>query len=83
MAKHKLANGYRSITKMKDKFRRNPYRVRVTVGWDVSTGKAVQKMQTVGYFSSYEKAYETLAEFNKCPYDLVSDGTLWEEQTAD
>lgn len=79
MAKHKLANGYGSITKMKDKFRRNPFRVRVTVGWEISTGKAVQKMKTVGYFSSYEKACEALAEYNKCPYDLTNKEMTFED----
>jgi integrase len=64
----KNANGYGGITKLPGN-RRNPYRVRVTVGWDKdpNTGKSRQIYKTVGYYPTQEAAIEALAMYHKNP----------------
>lgn len=71
----RLVNG--SITKMKGK-RRNPYRVRKTIGYTLEDGKAKQNMKTIGYFPTREKALDALIEFNKNPYSVDCDITFQE-----
>lgn len=60
--------------------RRNPYRVRVTVGWDKDpvTGKSKQKYATVGYFPTYQDASIALARYHQNPLSLESDITFEE-----
>lgn len=74
----KLPNGYGSITKMSGK-RRNPYRVRITVGWEIKNERSVQKYKTVGYYKTRQEALDALAEYNRCPYDLDSKAVTFEE----
>lgn len=62
----KLPNGYGSITKLKGN-RRNPFVVRITTGID-ENGYQIRKV--FGYYPTYNKARDALAEFNKEPYDL-------------
>ena len=62
----KLPNGYGSITKLKGN-RRNPFVVRITTGKD-ENGYQIRKV--FGYYPTYNKARDALAEFNKEPYDL-------------
>lgn len=75
----KRENGYGSITKMRDKNRRRPYRVRITIGWELGEDKAIQKVKTLGCFKSLKEAEEALAEFNKCPYDLTHKEMTFED----
>lgn len=67
----RLPNGYGNVSKLSGK-RRKPYRVRKTVGWDydTTTGKAVQKYVTIGYYETKQLALQALADYNKNPYDL-------------
>jgi integrase len=67
----RLPNNYGGITKLSGK-RRNPWRVRKTVGWvtDEKTKKAKQVYQTIGYFPTKQEAMQALAEYNANPYDI-------------
>ncbi len=72
----RLPNGMGGIYEMKDKKRRNPWRVRVTVGWDEVTKKQI--VHNVGYFRTRSEALKALVEYNANPYDLKSDITFAE-----
>lgn len=74
----KLPNGYGSISKMSGK-RRNPFRVRITVGWALEEGRAVQKFKTVGYYKTKQEALDALAEYNRSPYDLDTRAMTFED----
>lgn len=50
--------------------RRNPYRVRITCGWELIDGKPKQQRKTLGYYPSKREAMLALAEYNSSPYDL-------------
>jgi integrase len=67
----RLPNNYGGITKLSGK-RRNPWRVRKTVGWatDENTKKVKQVYQTIGYFPTKQEAMQALAEYNANPYDI-------------
>lgn len=73
-------NGYGGISYM-GKNRRNPYRVRVTTGWEYNeeTGKTKQLYATLGYYPTRKAAIIALAEYNKDPYDLDADKVTFEE----
>ena len=75
------ANGSGSIFKMKEGKRRNPWRVRVTKGWEIDpeTGKSKQVVVTLGYYHSRAEAEKALADYNKCPYDIGSKDITFEE----
>ena len=63
-------NGYGGISKLPGN-RRNPFRVRVTTGWDLTPdGKQKQLLQTLGYYPTRKEAMMALAEYNQNPYDL-------------
>lgn len=62
----KLPNKYGIIEKLSGN-RRNPYRVRKTIGWDEN---GVQKRQTIGYFETRQQALQALALFNENPYNI-------------
>ena len=64
-------NGYGCINNLGGK-RRNPFRVRITVGWEYNkeTGKQKQIYKTIGYYPTKKAAMIALAEYNKDPYDL-------------
>ena len=72
----RLPNGMGGIYEMKDKKRRNPWRVRVTVGWDEATKKQI--VHNVGYFRTRAEALKALVEYNANPYDLTNDTTFAE-----
>ena len=74
----KLPNGYGSISKMSGK-RRNPFRVRITVGWAIEGEKVIQKFKTVGYYKTKQEALDALAEYNKSPYDLDTKALTFED----
>lgn len=77
----RLPNGFGQISKIKSNLRA-PYRAMVTIG-KKSDGKPVCKI--LGYYASYNEAYEVLVEYHKNPYDLDKDITvaeLFEKWTA-
>lgn len=83
------ANGSGSIFKMKGTRRRNPWRVRVTEGWESNgtTGESKQIVRTIGYYPSRHEAELALNEYLENPYDISDkDLTLselyekWSEQ---
>lgn len=66
-------NGFGSISKMTGN-RRRPWRVRITVGWEINeaTGREKQLSKTMGYFATKKEAMLALAEYNQNPYDLTN-----------
>ncbi len=74
----KLPNGYGSVHKLPGK-RRNPFRARKTIGWELVDGKAVQKYVTVGYYPTKSEALQALAAYNQDPYDLHHDTITFAE----
>lgn len=72
-------NGYGSITKMSGN-RRRPWRVRITVGWEINeeTGREKQISKTLGYFETKKEAMLALAEYNQSPYDLTNKDVTFE-----
>lgn len=66
----KNPNSYGSISKLSGN-RRNPYRVQITVKWELTEeGKAKQIRKTLGYFATRKEAMYALAEYNQNPYNL-------------
>lgn len=63
------------------KNRRNPYRVRITTGWEYNeeTGRPKQVYATLGYYPTRKAAMIALAEYNKDPYDLDVDKITFAE----
>lgn len=76
----RLPNNYGGISKLSGK-RRNPWRVRKTVGWvvDEKTQKAKQVYQTIGYYKTKQEAVQALAEYNANPYDLDANKLTFAE----
>lgn len=76
----KRGNGTGTISKVKGRLRK-PYRVRVTVGWEVdeTTGKAKQIVKNLGYFATKKEASFALEGFINCPYNLNANAMLVKE----
>lgn len=72
----KRANGNGSITKVSDN-RRKPYKVTITKGWDVNTGKQLKKV--LGYYFTQKEANKALADYLDTPYDLELANTTFKE----
>lgn len=75
------ANGTGHVFRMKDKSRRNPWRVRITVGWEMNeaTGKSKQIIKTLGYYPSRRKAEVALNEYLDDPYNIGNKDMTFEE----
>ena len=75
------ANGTGHVFKMKEKGRRNPWRVRITVGWEMNeaTGKSKQIIKTLGYYPSRRKAEAALNEYLDDPYNIGNKDMTFEE----
>lgn len=73
-------NGYGSIIKLNGK-RRKPYRVRITIGWeiDTTTGKRKQIFKDLGTYATQKEATLALAEYNGNPYDLNAKTTTFDD----
>ena len=73
-------NGYGGISYLGEN-RRNPFRVRITAGWeyDEKTGRQKQKYSTLGYFPTRKAAMIALAKYNENPYDLDLSKTTFED----
>lgn len=67
----RLPNGFGNVSKLSGK-RRNPWRARKTVGWEIDekTKKSKQKYVTIGYYATRQQALQALTEYNTNPYDL-------------
>lgn len=70
----RLPNGFGSISKLSGK-RRNPYIVRVTIGYD-DNGKQIFK--TLGYVKNRKAGLEMLAAYHKDPNAVDNDTTFAE-----
>lgn len=65
MKRKRLPKGFGQISFIKEKDLIRPYRAMVTVGYDKNTDKYNRKI--IGYYSSYEAAYEALERYNYNP----------------
>jgi len=74
MAKMKLPNGFGNISKLGGK-RRNPWRARVNDGF-TEDGKV--KWLSIGYYKSYNDAYNALNNYHNDPLSKTKDITLGE-----
>ena len=75
------ANSSGSIFKMKGRKRRKPWRVRVTLGWEIDseTGKSKQIIKTIGYYATRAEAEAALVAYIDCPYDLNEKSITFKE----
>lgn len=74
----RLPNGFGTITEMKGRNLRNPFRAMVCVG-KTPYGKPIHKiLKPTGYFKTYNEAYQALMEYNRNPYDLDLSITVQE-----
>lgn len=73
-------NGYGGISQLGGN-RRNPFRVRITAGWeyDEKTGKHKQKYSTLGYYPTRKAAMMALAKYNENPYDIDASKVTFKE----
>ena len=73
-------NGTGSIINVKGRNLRNPWRVRVTKGWEVNeNGNVKQNNVTLGYYKTRTEAEEALSNYNKHPYDIAKQNTTFAE----
>lgn len=63
----RLPNGYGSVYKLSGN-RRNPWTVRVTVGFQVDGDRVIQKRKVLGSFPTKREALTALAEYHANPY---------------
>lgn len=79
-------NGWGSVHKLPGN-RRNPWRVRLTVGWVVDeNGKGKQEYKTLGCYPTKEEAMIALAEYHKNPYAIdnkITFAELYEKWSAE
>ena len=74
----RLPNGFGSITEIKGRHLRNPFRVRVCVGKTQQGKPILSALKPKSMFRTYNEAYNALAEYNRNPYDLDNDLTVQE-----
>lgn len=72
----RLPNGYGSVHQLKDKPRRNPWRARITKGWNEANGK--QEYETLGYYPTRKDALKALADYHENPYSIEQTITFAE-----
>lgn len=68
---HRLPNGFGSIRKFNGN-RRNPYGAYPAIKDYKDNGTAIQP-PAIGYYPTWQLAYDALVEYNKKPYDLKND----------
>lgn len=73
-------NGYGGVSYLGDN-RRNPFRARITVGWEYNekTGRQKQIYATLGCFPTQKEAKIALAKYNENPYDLDAKKITFKE----
>lgn len=76
----KLPNGYGNVSKLTGK-RRNPWRARITVGWEFDPIKKKYKQiyAPIGYYAKRQEALDALSRYHNDPYDLKSDSLTFSE----
>ena len=80
-------NGYGGISNLGGN-RRNPFRVRITTGWEYNekTGRQKQKYATLGYYPNRKAAMIALAKYNENPYNLdknkITFGEMYNKWSA-
>ena len=75
------ANGTGMIFKIKGGSRRKPWRVRITVGWELNelTGKSKQIVKTLGYYATRREAEMALNEYLEEPYNISNKDITFSE----
>lgn len=74
----RLPNGFGQITEIKGRNLRKPFRAMVTIG-KKENGQFIRvPLKPEAYFSTYNEAYEALLEYNRNPYDLKPDITVFQ-----
>lgn len=72
----RLPNGFGQITEVRGRNLRKPFRVMVTAG-HTDDGKPIcRPLRPVGYFETYNEAYEALVKYNAHPFDLSNKTTM-------
>lgn len=75
----RLPNGFGSVHKLPGN-RRNPYRVRITIGWKLTNeNHKTQEYKTIGYFATKEEGLIALSNFNNSPYNLEAKDITFKE----
>lgn len=71
----KLPNGFGSVYKLKDRFRRRPWMAVKTMKWNIDEEgqKTKQVRKTIGYFATKQEAITALTHYNENPYDLDAE----------
>lgn len=73
--RQRLPNGFGRITEIKNVNLRNRFRAMITVGKN-SVGKPIGEI--LGYFPTYNEAYEALVEYHRNPYDIRNSISVME-----
>lgn len=76
----RLPNGFGNVSKLPGN-RRKPYRVRVTVGWEMDEAAGInrQKFKTIGYYETKEEGLIALGNYHQTPYDMDSSKITFAE----
>jgi len=74
----RLPNGFGQISEITSGNLRNRFRVMVSVGKRSDGRPIVRMLKPQAYFNTYNEAYEALVEYNKNPYDLDDDITVYQ-----
>jgi integrase len=76
----RLPNGFGNVSKLSGA-RRNPWRARKTIGWEIDevTKVAKQVYVTIGYYPTRQLALQALSDYNKNPYDLEANKITFAE----
>ena len=76
----RLPNGYGNISKLSGN-RRNPWRVRITTGWELNeeTQKTKQIFATIGYYPTKQAALKALALYHDNPYSIEASKVTFAE----
>ena len=72
----RLPNGFGTISKLKNKNLRRPFRAQVCVGKNFYGRPIYKSLKPQSSFKTYNDAYAALMEYHKNPYDLDSDLTV-------
>lgn len=76
----RLPNGFGNVSKLPSN-RRKPYRVRVTVGWEMDEAAGInrQKFRTIRYYETKEEGLIALGNYHQTPYDMDSSKITFAE----
>ena len=72
----RLPNGFGQISEIRNARLRKPFRAMVTVGKTDEGRPTCKLLKPEAYFSTYNEAYTALIEYNKRPYDIMSNITV-------